>query len=456
MRVRLARGRRRGLGLGLCGPGGRRPLAADVLAVRGPQQDALARRVQGPAVVRDRQVAALPAFGVGGPSRGLPVGVIQHQIGVCLVGQRHADVLRAPVELPGLALELEDGQVAVALEHQARRVVGRADVLVGEQALSRGEVGEPGVLGFVRGPRHDSVLFFFWGGGWSCGRDVSEGGGVEKRGERKKRGKRKGGKKALSSSRRRFPIDAGSAPIELAPLPVQLSSPFCFQRIARCIVCSSQAKLEAIRCPVVLAKVWRSCWKKRMLSLSLSFSRSLSTKAVQSTPSRSRLSLPITLINENTSTRDCCKHESQNRRRFAGSEKRLFISRLMSARRVRAYPLRWASKTRQPFPTRVSDPLYRFIAIRADTSFRNIRNRNSPKSWQRTEGGVRRRRTNCVFHTFLKEGADDEDGKRKKSRPRRRFVVTLAAPSSPRAAPPPPCRPPPQSPYSSSRLAVGP
>ena len=52
----------------------------------------------------------------------------------------------------GLALELEDREVAVALEHQAGLVVGRADPLLREQRLARGDVRDP--LGLVFGPRH--------------------------------------------------------------------------------------------------------------------------------------------------------------------------------------------------------------------------------------------------------------------------------------------------------------
>jgi len=61
---------------------------------------------------------------------------------------------RAKTYHVGLALELEDREVAVALEHQARLVVGRADPLLGEQGLARREVREAVFLGFLSGPRH--------------------------------------------------------------------------------------------------------------------------------------------------------------------------------------------------------------------------------------------------------------------------------------------------------------
>ena len=99
MRVRVPGGRGRGLGLGLGGARRGRALAADVLAVGRPQQDALARGVQGAAVVGDGQVAPLAALGVGRPVGGLAVGVVEDQVGVGLVGQRGADVLAALVEL---------------------------------------------------------------------------------------------------------------------------------------------------------------------------------------------------------------------------------------------------------------------------------------------------------------------------------------------------------------------
>ena len=62
-----------------------------------------------------------------------------------------------------LSLELEDGEVAVPFEHQARLVVRRADPLFREQRFARGEVGEPGVFGLVDGPRHG---FFFFKKSW--------------------------------------------------------------------------------------------------------------------------------------------------------------------------------------------------------------------------------------------------------------------------------------------------
>lgn len=125
-------GRGRGFGFGLCGPGRGCPFPTDVLAVGGPQQHAFAGSVESATVVRDSQVAPFPSFGVGRPVGRLSVGVVEHEVGVGLVGQSDSDVLAALVDLPGLALELEDCQVAVAFEHQARGVVGRADELVDE------------------------------------------------------------------------------------------------------------------------------------------------------------------------------------------------------------------------------------------------------------------------------------------------------------------------------------
>lgn len=157
---------RRSLGLCLGGTRGGSAFTPDPFPVGGPEQVPFAGSVESPSVVRNSQVAPFASLGVGGPTRWLAVGIIQHQVGVCLVGQGDADVLAALVDHPGFpATQLEDGEVAVGLQHQARGVVGRADELVDEQRLARGEVREARVLGLVGGPRH------FWG----CERESSVG-----------------------------------------------------------------------------------------------------------------------------------------------------------------------------------------------------------------------------------------------------------------------------------------